>query len=272
LKGKITMSKKTHQPETGASHSSALFTPREHAILAQYLGLRHLRPKEAEDPTLLDPIDPETWDESTQGIGVPPPSDLQGDLATNLQAAVANICLATASDLPQWAVSPKEGEIIFGRPLKKPGDRPARILLPQAVGRINWGTSGPGISWPEKYYLTRIPHYECWILTASQETSEVTGYLDWAVHHTPGDLQPKEAADQSLLVYWSDCAQLNQPPFESIEEAGLLSSRELTAIAELVWPGCRIAAESYDEFVARTGFDLGKHAAQRRLEEEEGGF
>ena len=265
------MSEKTTKTKTGTSNSSALFTPREHAILAQYLGLRHLRPKEADDPTLLDPIDTKTWDESTQGIGVPPPSDLEGDLATNLQAAVANICLATATDLPQWAISPKEGEIIFGRPLKKPGDRPARILLPQAVGRINWGTSGPGISWPEKYYLTRIPHYECWILTASQETREVTGYLDWAVHHTPGDLQPKEAADQSLLVYWSDCAQLKQPPFESIEQAGLLSRHELTAIAELVWPGNKIAAEPYAKFVTRTGFDLKKNSAQRLQEEEEGG-
>lgn len=265
----------TKNPKSKIKNSPAptgvYFTPREHAILAEYLKLQHLRPKEAEDPTLLEPIDPETWDESTQGIGVPPPSEYR-DLATNLQAAVANICLSTASDLPQWAISRKEGEIFFGRPLKKPGDRPARILLPQTVGRINWATSGPGISWPEKYYLTRIPHYECWILTASQETSEVTGYLDWAVHHTPGDLQPKEAADQSLLVYWSDCAQLKQPPFESIEQAGLLSRRELTAIAELVWPGGKIAAESYDEFVTRTGFDLQKHAAQRRQEEEEGGF
>ena len=265
------MSKKTTKTKTGSSNSSALFTPREHAILAEYLRLQHLRPKEAEDPTLLDPIDPETWDESTQGIGVPPPSDLQGDLATNLQAAVANICLSTASDLPQWAISRKEGEIFFGRPLKKPGDRPARILLPQTVARISWATSGPGISWPEKYYLTRIPHYECWILTASQETSEVSGYLDWAVQ-TPATLPPEEAARQSLLVYWSDCAQLGQRPFEEIEYAGLLDTQELLEIAALVWPGERLPGDSYEALAARTGFSLQKDATERRQAESEGGF
>ena len=265
----------TKNPKSKIKNSPAptgvYFTPREHAILAEYLKLHHLRPKEAEDPTLLEPIDPETWDESTQGIGVPPPSEYR-DLATNLQAAVANICLSTASDLTQWAISRKEGEIFFGRPLKKPGDRPARILLPQTVGRINWATSGPGISWPEKYYLTRIPHYECWILTASQETSEVSGYLDWAVHHTPATLQPEEAARQSLLVYWSDCAQLGQRPFEEIEYAGLLDTQELLEIAALVWPGERLPGDSYEGFAARTGFSLQKDATERRQAESEGGF
>ena len=265
----------TKNPKSKIKNSPAptgvYFTPREHAILAEYLKLHHLRPKEAEDPTLLEPIDPEAWDESTQGIGVPPPSEYR-DLATNLQAAVANICLSTASDLPQWAISRKEGEIFFGRPLKKPGDRPARLLLPEVVANINWATSGPGISWPEKYYLTRIPHYECWILTASQETSEVSGYLDWAVHHAPGDLQPKEAARQSLFAYWSHCARLGQEPFEEIDQTGLLNTQEILAIANRIWPGANLPTQSFDDFIQRTGFDLQKQAAQRRQEEEEGGF
>ena len=252
--------------------TGAYFTPREHAILAEYLGLQHLRPKEAEDPTLLDPIDPETWDESTQGIGVPPHSDREGELGNNLQAAVGNLCLATATDLPQFVIYSQEGDMFFGRPLKKPCDRPARLLLPEVVANINWATSGPGISWPEKYYLTRIPHYESWVLTASQETSEVSGYLDWAVHHTPGTLPPEEAARQSLFAYWSHCARLGQEPFEEIDQTGLLNTQEILAIANRIWPGANLPTQSFDDFIQRTGFDLQKQAAQRRQEEDEGGF
>jgi len=268
-----TMSTKNTAATSTFSDVTDLFTLREHAILARYFGLQHLRPPGAEDPSLLAYEDPDSWDEGESGVALhlgwiheppgipidpeavdPDPGDTPHPQPGPLQGAVARIVLNTATDLPQWAVSRKEGEIIFGRPLKKPGDRPPRILLPASVARINWATSGPGISWPEKYYITRIALYRRWVVTASSDTAETTGYLDWAIHHAPDNLPAHEVAREALLRCWRGNAALKQAPFESIEQAGLLKGKELCEIARLAWPHKQICDESYKEFVARTGF------------------
>ena len=260
------------------SATGAFFTLREHAILARYFGLQHLRPPGANDPALLAYEDSETWDEARDGIALhlgwvheppgipidpeavdPDPGDSPDPRPIPLEGAVARIVLNTAADLPQWAISEGDGEIYFGRPLKKPGDRPARILLPAPIARINWATSGPGISWPEKYYITRIAHYRRWVVTASSDTSETTGFVDWAIHHAPDNLPAKEVAREALLRCWRGNAALNQSPFESIEQSGLLKSAEIAEIARLAWPGKQICDETYEELVTRTGFGLGQN-------------
>ena len=267
------------------SDVSEFFTLREHAILARYFGLQHLRPPGANDPALLACEDPDSWDEGEDGVAIhpgtvsedaptpidpeavdPDPGDAPDPQPGPLQGAVARIVLNTATDLPQWAISEGDGEIYFGRPLKKPGDRPARILFPAPIARINWATSGPGISWPEKYYITRIAHYRRWVVTASSDTSETTGFVDWAIHHAPDNLPAKEVAREALLRCWRCNAALNQSPFESIEQSGLLKSAEIAEIARLAWPGKQICDETYEEFVTRTGFRPGQNT------ETEGGI
>lgn len=266
------MSNKNEKPKTDTGNSSAFFTPREHAILAEYLGLRHLRPKEAEDPSLLHPVDPELWDEPKNGIAVLDCGDFNDSTPGPLHNAVARICLTTVTNLPFWASCDKDGQIIYGRPPKDPSKGPARVLLTESIGGINWATSGPGISWPESYHITRIPHYDTWVITASTDTPDTTGFTDWAVHHVPGTRPVKEAATEGLLVTWSDSAQEGQEVFETIEHTGLLSGQEISAVARLVWPGSKVVSESWDEFVTRTGFNLQKHAADRRRKQAEGGF
>jgi len=117
-----------------------------------------------------------------------------------------------------------------------------------------------------------VPYYERWVVTASDDSPEVTGYLDWAIHHAPAARPETEVAREALLRCWRGNAANGQEPFEELFEKGLLSSDELTEIAHLAWPHKQICDESYEEFVARTGFDLKKFAATRRREEEEGGF
>ena len=218
------------------------FTPREHAILAEYLSLKSLRPKEAIDPSLLHPVDPVQWDEAKHGVAVLDCEDFNHSTPGPLHNAVARICLTTISNLPFWARCHGNGQITYGRPPKDPSNGPARILLTEFIGGINWATSGPGISWPESYHITRIPHYETWVITASTDTPETTGFTDWAVHHVPGTRPIQEAAKEGLLVTWSDSAQEDQGVFESIQQTGLLPADEIAAVARLVWPGAKVAA------------------------------
>lgn len=258
--------------ETSSLDPLTFFTPREHAILAEYLGLKSLCPKEATDPSLLHPVDPEQWDEAKHGVAILDCGDFNHSTPGPLHNAVARICLTTISNLPFWASCDGNGQITYGRPPKDPSKGPARILLTELIGGINWATSGPGISWPETYHITRIPYYDTWVITASTDTSETRGFTDWAVHHVAGTRPIHEAAKEGLLVTWSDSAQEDQGVFESIEQTGLLSAGEIAAVAGLVWPGAKVAADSWDEFTARTGFDLRKYAENRRREEAEGGF
>lgn len=258
--------------ETSSPDPLTFFTPREHAILAEYLGLKSLCPKEATDPSLLHPVDPEQWDEAKHGVAILDCGDFNHSTPGPLHNAVARICLTTISNLPFWASCDGNGQITYGRPPKDPSKGPARILLTELIGGINWATSGPGISWPETYHITRIPYYDTWVITASTDTPETRGFTDWAVHHVAGTRPIHEAAKEGLLVTWSDSAQEDQGVFESIEQTGLLSAGEIAAVAGLVWPGAKVAADSWDEFTARTGFDLRKYAENRRREEAEGGF
>lgn len=258
--------------ETSSLDPLTFFTPREHAILAEYLGLKSLCPKEATDPSLLHPVDPEQWDEAKHGVAILDCGDFNHSTPGPLHNAVARICLTTISNLPFWASCDGNGQITYGRPPKDPSKGPARILLTELIGGINWATSGPGISWPETYHITRIPYYDTWVITASTDTPETRGFTDWAVHHVAGTRPIHEAAKEGLLVTWSDSAQEDQGVFESIEQTGLLSAGEFAAVAGLVWPGAKVAADSWDEFTARTGFDLRKYAENRRREEAEGGF
>ena len=59
-------------PTSAFSDVSEFFTLREHAILARYFGLQHLRPPGANDPALLACEDPDSWDEGEDGVAIHP--------------------------------------------------------------------------------------------------------------------------------------------------------------------------------------------------------
>lgn len=262
------------------------FTFREHAILARYFGLQHLRPLGAADPALLAYEDSDSWNEPRDGVAVhlgsacfgdpdpidpevvdPDPGDSPDPCPSALEAAVGHICLTTAERLPLWeAVDTRTGYVIHGRPLRTPGRVPARVLFSQTIGCINWANSGPGISWPECYHITHVPYYDRWVVTASRDSSDATGFNDWAIHHAPAEISPQQVAREALLRCWRGNAAWGQKPFEELIENGLLDSHELTALARLAWPDKQITEETHDEFIVRTGFHPGQSS------ELEGGF
>ena len=74
-----------------------------------------------------------------------------------------------------------DGEVKLARKVKEPSQLPSRILLPKHLFTINWANSAPGLSWPEAYYVTQLPGWDVYIVTASQDTDEIYGYEDFAI-------------------------------------------------------------------------------------------
>jgi hypothetical protein len=247
------------------------FTTREHAILARYFGLHNLRPNEAADPKLLKEYDPEEWDESQKGLAVLSgyneqepytfdPETVERDsismgdpFPSSLEAAVARFCFSKVRTPPRKSLSginthKKHFEIL-------------------SIGTVDWGGGGFGSSWPEKYFIARIPYYSRWVVLALRDSIDSKGFEEYAIYHASADQPPKEVAQQAIDRYWRHNLTFNQPVFTSIESTGLLTGSELASIAASVWSKSAVPDESYEEFVKRTGFDLRKDAEARREEE-----
>jgi hypothetical protein len=97
-----------------------------------------------------------------------------------LAIAVAQILLHHVQGaLPQWA-SVSGGTIQLNRNEHK-RHKDARLAFnPQLVCTINWADSGPGFSWPESYYVTYLPGFDKFVITASRDGPDVlTMPLAW---------------------------------------------------------------------------------------------
>jgi hypothetical protein len=178
------------------------YTPIERALLSAYLGYPDPAPQEIEGIDISQPVDADEWDESVQRIA-PLPSLHDGN-SLMLENAVARICLEpVARQLPQWA-SISDGRVTLAR-RRRPrtalrSDRPRR---PKYLFTINWGDSGPGFSWPEKYFVARLPGYEVCIVTASADSPDTHGYCDFAIGWYPGGVSDIEKAGECIREWWS---------------------------------------------------------------------
>jgi len=249
-----------------------LFTHREHAILAKYFGLQHLRPKEACDPSLFTMLAPTRWSESRKGVALKQgyecgrykidPETIEEDFIASgesspspVEAAVARICLDTA----------KRRESSSRRIPKIPGPP----LESQFIATVDWGGEGfRACSWPEAYHITKIPYYNRWVVTSTRDTSEITGYDECAIFNSPSNQPERSVCCDALLRYWRYQLLFKQPVFNEIRASGLLAAADLSSVAALVWPSSEIPKDSWNEFVKRTGFDLKRYAEEKRKDEE----
>ena len=149
------------------------YTPIERALLSAYLRYPDPAPHELEGIDISETVDPDEWDESVQGIA--PLPNLHGIDSLMLENAVARICLEpVAPELPQWA-SVRDGKVTLGRTRRRrTALRSHRPRRPKYLFTINWADSGPGFSWPEKYFVARIPGYEVCIVTGSADCPDAT--------------------------------------------------------------------------------------------------
>jgi len=198
------------------------FYPREHAILAKFFGQEDKLPGNAKhiDPEEIFP-EGENYDEAEQGIACQ--KSHRGNDYRALKNAVARIALAPIrTSLPTWGGFGKDG-VFHSRQVENSNPLPERGYRsePVHVLSINWATSGPGFSWPLKYYISWIPYYERYVVTVSYDSPEVEGYLDLAIGILDEGATVEEDLKDVIVSHWSYDAQYLQG-WESVIDQGIV--------------------------------------------------
>lgn len=153
------------RPHTlNVEHLLQLYDPGELAILCDWL--------EIPRPEQIRGLEHEWLPYASNGEGSPGPirlmcnADGGEDRAVALSNAVARLALSSIQGrLPQWAAVYESGRVDLGRkysPRRSAGVEP----MPRFLFGINWADSGPGFSWPEDYYATWLPGFDCFVVTA----------------------------------------------------------------------------------------------------------
>ena len=169
------------------------------------------------------------------------PTELE---TTRNAVAVAQILLSPIQEsLPNWTCVDNEGVLIVNQVLhhRLPG---ARLNFnPQHVCTINWADSGPGYSWPEAYYVTYLPSFNCHVVTASQDGADVYGCSDHAIGFIQGASDSIEVAKQIIINFWvAQKTNYYQERWAYLFNEGLISEATAQAWADEAWP-----EEVYDE-------------------------
>ena len=154
----------------------------------------------------------------------------------SLHNAVARIALsAVQGRLPQWAAVSDVGMQLGRERWKRKGG--AITLLPQFLFEINWGDSGPGFSWPERYHYTAIPGFDRCVVTASVDSEDLYGYTDIAIGWFPADEPWRPACRRVITKWWHGMhVDWHQEAWAYLFEPGLVSDEEANEWRWGVWP------------------------------------
>lgn len=206
-----------------------LFHPLEHAILCAWLG--RPAPACAQDIDIYACFDgPEDGPITLRSAA----DDATDDLA--LSNAVARLMLEGIQHrLPQWALVWPD-KVVLGREYSKKHPR-AVDLLPQLLFEINWADSGPGYSWPELYSVTYVPIYDVYVVTASNDCTDLYGYADRALGWFEASTPVVEGSKAVIVANWKSLAgDCDQERWQDLWRPGLIDEATAYAWAEEVWP------------------------------------
>ena len=140
--------------------------------------------------------------------------------------------------LPTWAGFVGDGEFVLARPYRDLANEPDRriLLQPRLLFEINWADSGPGFSWPVAYYVTWLPYYDRFVVTASADSPDAFGYCDFALGSFGIETPIKEGSCAIIRADWE--AQYDgwdQQRWAYLFRTGLISEAEANALADAVW-------------------------------------
>jgi hypothetical protein len=209
----------------------SLFTDEEHVILAEWLSFEPVEP--------VDPVDSDlTIDSILEAYGF----NRGGGHYSDLSAATAAVVLERVQDeLPQWGSVRYDADgnpqVTLGREIRERSASRTVELTPRHLFTINWADSGPGFSWPVAYYVTWIPAYDRYIVTASADSIDAHGYCDFALGQFGPDEDVAAASADIIEADWSDqhgC--YDQHRWAYLFGTGLISEAEAEEIADRVWP------------------------------------
>jgi hypothetical protein len=123
---------------------------------------------------------------------------------TLLDVAVAFIALErTEPRLPRWNASSGD-EVIFAQRYRTGRSAPARRILmqPRPLFEINWAGNAPGSGWAVTYYLTWVPIFRRYVVTASADSPAALGYCNFALGAFRGDEPIKNAIRDIICADW----------------------------------------------------------------------
>ena len=213
----------------------SVFHPHEHTILSHWLGV--------DPPADTHPINTLPFDDETvAGVGLQSGDYPDGGLKTPVRNAVARIVLGAIEDrLPQWSTCDSEGNLTFARKLVERPSHKSRLIatVPRHLFTINWACSGPGFSWPEAYYLTWLPCYDVWVVTASLDSPEVHGYADLAIGWFNQDIDLIQGCCDVIRDQWwqGELGKYDQGRWEGLFGTGLVDGDTANEWADKVWCG-----------------------------------
>jgi hypothetical protein len=176
-------------------------------------------------------------------------SESGGESEAALQNRVARIALSVIQErLPQCGIFDGSGSIQLTRQ-PFPKLRRGIILLPQFLFMINWADTAPGISWPESYHATYVPGFDCYVVTASMDGTDVWGYEDLAIGSFTADTEIGAGSRVVITDWWqSQWLGWEQQRWAYVWEAGLIDVETANEWADEVWNPPREEDEYEDEF------------------------
>ena len=202
--------------------TTTLFLPEEHLIIANWLNVKPL----GAVPNGL------SVDQALETLGL----NEEVTIHSTVDYAVAAILLERIQDtLPQWA-SVRDDHVTLGRNTRDRAATRVVELTPRFLMMINWADSAPGYSWPEAYYVTYVPLYEKFIVTASVDSTDVHGVTDFAIGHFKAEEDLLKGSGDAIVHEWSELARLyDQSRWEYLFEEGLIDNDLAEKLANRVW-------------------------------------
>jgi len=210
----------------------------EVAILRAYFGLRR-RPCDPSLESLYEERGDDGYDnlaESSKGPIRLRRVDPGIDAVNDLSHAVARICLSSVQDrLPQWGYVTQNDKVVVTRhPFAGP-DRTFTPLEARHLLCINWADSGPGFSWPEDYYVTLLPGFGRFVVTASADSPESYGVLDFAIGWFRSSLDLLDGSRRVLKRWWRTARGSDGSAWAYLFNEGLIDQDEALRMRRTVW-------------------------------------
>lgn len=206
----------------------ALYHDVEIALVMDWLGLRR--------PSALASVDTRC-EMPEDGLPPGPVRVILSEQSEGVQLsnAVARLALCEIEHrLPQWGYV-TEHEVVLGRKPAAPREAPV-ALMPRFLFEINWANSGPGFSWPEAYHCTWFPGFARWVVTASQDSSDVHGYSEEAIGHFGRRADFRRGVARVVINWWRWQAEdWGKERWEHLFDVGQIDARTATTWADRVW-------------------------------------
>lgn len=169
---------------------TTIYTPTERAFLCDYFQID--RPDELALIDVRVPADGIYVEDSGSGEDI------------DLSNAVARLGLQRVQDrLPAWTSIDSSGEFLEARRYFEAKERGVE-LMPQLLFTINWADSGPGFSWPEAYHLIWFPEFDRYVVTGSQDSTDVYGVEDVALGYASFSEDWYQVSRDILVKNWRE--------------------------------------------------------------------